>query len=103
MSKRQAIRKNIFLPHSNFMTRSKQAGEARGKVPIGDQFGQYSEDDAITYFVYDAQKAGTEYRYLADVEKSLYVSWSLVVSMRQSLSGWIIWKKKPLDPFCWKR
>lgn len=68
--KKAGYQREHFLPHSNFMTRSKQAGEARSNVPIGEEFGSYSEDDAITYFVYDAQKAGTEHRYLTDVEKN---------------------------------
>lgn len=59
-----------IVPHSNFMERSVLPNEARGSVPIAKAFGQYTEADAITYFVYDDQSQGTEHRYLTDVEKS---------------------------------
>ncbi|MEI8618358.1 hypothetical protein P4S63_18265 [Pseudoalteromonas sp. B193] len=41
----------------------------RSNVPIGKDFGNYNEADAITYFVFDDQSKGTEHRYLTDVEK----------------------------------
>lgn len=60
-----------FLPHSNFMERSRNAksGESRSDVPIRSEFGDYTEGDAFTYFVYDDQSKGTEHRYITDVEK----------------------------------
>lgn len=67
--KKPGYQREHFLPHSNFATRSKLPSEARNRVPIGEEFGSYNEDDAITYFVYDGQKAGTEHRYLTDIEK----------------------------------
>jgi hypothetical protein len=51
------------------MDRSKLDGESRANVPIGKEFGNYNEGDAITCFVFDDQSKGTEHRYLTDVEK----------------------------------
>ncbi|WP_221794700.1 hypothetical protein [Oceanobacter mangrovi] len=60
-----------FLPHSNFMERSldTKSGERRSQVPIRSEFGEYTEGDAYTYFVYDDQSKGTEHRYITDIEK----------------------------------
>ena len=66
---KEGYQREHFLPHSNFMTRSKMSKEARSNVPINKDFGDYNENDAITYFVFDDQSKGTEHRYLTDVEK----------------------------------
>uniref|UniRef100_UPI0024B5A312 RHS repeat domain-containing protein n=1 Tax=Marinomonas lutimaris TaxID=2846746 RepID=UPI0024B5A312 len=66
---KKGYQREHFIPHSCFMERSKYANEKRSNVPIGKDFGNYNEADAITYFVFDDQSKGTEHRYLTDVEK----------------------------------
>ncbi|MGO3847541.1 MAG: RHS repeat-associated core domain-containing protein [Pseudoalteromonas prydzensis] len=66
---KEGYQREHFIPHSCFMERSKYAKEKRSNVPIGKDFGNYNEADAITYFVFDDQSKGTEHRYLTDVEK----------------------------------
>jgi len=53
--KKPGFQREHFIPHSNFQDRSKLKGERRAKVPIGKEFGNYNEADAITYFVYRMQ------------------------------------------------
>ena len=53
-----------FIPNSCFM-----AGPGRtGKTVPGAE--NYTEDQAITYFVYDNQTTGTEHKFLTDAERA---------------------------------
>jgi hypothetical protein len=53
-----------FLPNSCFFV-----GPGR-KGPLIPHGGNYSEDNALTYWVKDDQKAGTEHKYLTDRERA---------------------------------
>lgn len=53
-----------FIPNSCFMAGTGRAG------PTIPAVGNYSEDNALTYWVSDDQKAGTEHKYLTDRERA---------------------------------
>jgi hypothetical protein len=53
-----------FIPNSCFI-----AGKGR-TGPLVPSVGSYSELDALTYWVKDDQKAGTEHKYLTDRERA---------------------------------
>lgn len=58
-------------PHSCFMKRVSEPGERRGKVPIRDDMGNYTELKATTLPVYDDQKEGTEHWFLTQAEAQI--------------------------------
>lgn len=58
-------------PHSCFMARASELGERRGKVPIRNDMGNYTELKATTLPVYDDQKEGTEHWFLTQAEAQI--------------------------------
>jgi hypothetical protein len=59
-----AVQAEHFIPNSCFIGGKGRTG------PLVPGAGNYSEDDALTYWVNDDQKAGTEHKYLTDQERA---------------------------------
>jgi len=60
----KAVQAEHFIPNSCFIAGTGRTG------PLIPGAGNYSENDALTYWVNDDQKAGTEHKYLTDQERA---------------------------------
>ena len=65
----KGVQREHLIPHSCMFGEYRQKGQPRNKVTISKEFGDYLEDNALSMFVDDAQKHGTEHRALTNADR----------------------------------